>query len=106
MPTPPTAHGERRPARLGGSPSSQTRDPDKTRIRTMDTTAIRSKIKAGEAQPKHDHSGMTRLLVAIPVDLRTGLAELSAETGVSQQEIIRQAIRRLWEDGPSAIQAN
>ncbi len=72
----------------------------------MDTTAIRSKIKAGEAQPKHDQSGMTKLLVAIPVDLRTGLAELSAETGVSQQEIIRQAIRRLWEDGPAAIQAN
>ena len=39
-------------------------------------------------------------------DLRTGLAELSAESGVSQREIIRQAIRRLWEDGPSAIQAN
>ena len=72
----------------------------------MDTTAIRSKIKAGEAQPKHDQSGMTKLLVAIPVDLRTGLAELSAETGVSQQEIIRQAIRRLWEDRPSAILAN
>jgi hypothetical protein len=72
----------------------------------MDTTAIRSKIKAGEAQPKHDQSGMTKLLVAIPVDLRTGLAELSAETGVSQQEIIRQAIRRLWEDGPSAIKPN
>lgn len=72
----------------------------------MDTTAIRSKIRAGEAQPKHDQSGMTKLLVAIPVDLRTGLAELSAETGVSQQEIIRQAIRRLWEDGPTAIQAN
>ena len=72
----------------------------------MNTTAIRSKIKAGEAQPKHDQSGMTKLLVAIPVDLRTGLAELSAETGVSQQEIIGQAIRRRWEDGPSAIQAN
>ena len=40
------------------------------------------------------------------LDLRTGLAELSAESGVSQREIIRQAIRRLWEDGPSAIQAN
>jgi hypothetical protein len=73
---------------------------------TMDTTTIKSRIKAGEAQPKHDQSGMTKLLVAIPVDLRTGLAELSAETDVSQQEIIRQAIRRLWEDGPSAILAN
>jgi len=72
----------------------------------MDTTAIKSQIKAGEAQPKHDQSGMTKLLVTIPVDLRTGLAELSAESGVSQREIIRQAIRRLWEDGPSAIQAN
>ena len=49
----------------------------------MDTTAIKAQIKAGEAQPKHDQSGMTKLL-----------------------EIIRQAIRRLWEDGPSAIQAN
>ena len=72
----------------------------------MDTTAIKSQIKVGEAQPKHDQSGMTKLLVTIPVDLRTGLAELSAESGVSQREIIRQAIRRLWEDGPSAIQAN
>ena len=72
----------------------------------MDTTAIKAQIKAGEAQPKHDQSGMTKLLVAIPLDLRTGLAELSAESGVSQREIIRQAIRRLWEDGPSAIQAN
>ena len=72
----------------------------------MDTTAIKSQIKAGEAQPKHDQSGMTKLLVTIPVDLRTGLAELSAESGVSQREIIRQAIRRLWGDGPSAIQAN
>ncbi len=72
----------------------------------MDTTSIKSRIKAGEAQPKHDQSGMTKLLVAIPVDLSTGLAELSAVTGVSQQQIIRQAIRRLWEDGPSAIQAN
>ena len=72
----------------------------------MDTTAIKAQIRAGEAQPKHDQSGMTKLLVAIPLDLRTGLAELSAESGVSQREIIRQAIRRLWEDGPSAIQAN
>ena len=72
----------------------------------MDTTVIKAQIKAGEAQPKHDQSGMTKLLVTIPVDLRTGLAELSAESGVSQREIIRQAIRRLWEDGPSAIQAN
>ena len=45
-------------------------------------------------------------LLLTPLDLRTGLAELSAESGVGQREIIRQAIRRLWEDGPSAIQAN
>ena len=55
----------------------------------MDTTAIRSKIKAGEAQPEHDQSGMTRLLVAIPVDLQTGLAELSAETGVKSRSSAR-----------------
>ena len=64
----------------------------------MDTTAIKAQIKAGKAQPKHDQSGMTKLLVAIPLDLRTGLAELPAEFGVSQREIIRQAIRKLWEE--------
>ena len=72
----------------------------------MDTAAIKAQIKAGEAQPRHDQSGMTKLLVAIPLDLRTGLADLSAESGVSQREIIRQAVRRLWEDGSSAIQVN
>ena len=70
----------------------------------MNTTAIRSKIKAGEAQPKHDQSGMTKLLLAIPVDLRTGLAELSAAPGVSQQEIVRQALRGCGRTAPSAIQ--
>ena len=33
----------------------------------MDTTAIKSQIEAGEAQPKHDQSGMTKLLVTIPL---------------------------------------
>ena len=63
----------------------------------MDTTAI----KARKAKPtdishiKANRKGTTKLLVSIPVELRAGLAEMSAKTGTPQQELIRRAIRNL-----------
>jgi len=63
----------------------------------MDTTAIKAR-KAESSDISHiktNHKGITKLLVSIPVELRAGLAEMSAETGTPQQELIRQAIRNL-----------
>ena len=63
----------------------------------MNTTAI----KARNAEPadishiKANRKGTTKLLVGIPVELRAGLAEMSAETSTPQQELIRRAIRTL-----------
>lgn len=59
----------------------------------MDTTTLKAQIRFGVTQPKHNGSGMTKLLVAIPLDCRTMLAEMATSTGTSQQELIRSAIR-------------
>jgi hypothetical protein len=44
---------------------------------------------------KQNSKGMTRLLVAIPLGQRLGLADLSARTEIAQQELISQAIQTL-----------
>ena len=44
---------------------------------------------------KQNRHGMTKLLVAIPMSQRIGLAQLSTETSIAQQELIRMAIGSL-----------
>jgi len=44
---------------------------------------------------KQNSHGMTKLLVAIPMGQRIGLAQVSTETSIAQQELIRMAIGSL-----------
>ena len=44
---------------------------------------------------KQNSHGMTKLLVAIPMSQRIGLAQVSTETSIAQQELIRMAIGSL-----------
>ena len=57
---------------------------------------------------KQNSHGMTKLLVAIPMSQRIGLAQVSTETSIAQQELIRMAIGSLLAehgiDGGSRVQ--
>ena len=46
---------------------------------------------------KQNAHGMTKLLVSIPMSQRLGLAEISTDTSIAQQELIRAAIGSLLE---------
>ncbi len=72
----------------------------------MNTTELKNAIRTGEHTYTHSQTGLTKLLVAIPLGLRTSLAQLSAVSGFSQQEIIRQAVERIIDEGQVALVHN
>ena len=64
----------------------------------MDTTSKKALIKAGKATYNQTGTGLSKLLVLIPVPHRIELARLAKANGTSQQELIRFAIASLLED--------
>ena len=72
----------------------------------MDTTRQKALVRAGKADYTHTPSGMTKLLVGLPLQDRQALAELAKAKGASQQELVRFAISALLEDPSQFVPAS